>query len=58
MEGDDDDFVADGIFSFVSSLASIDGVRFDEIFRLLLLTVSVEAAEAAVAVVSFGKITR
>lgn len=58
MEGDDDDFVVDGIFSFVSSSGSIGGVQFDEIFRLLLLTVSVEAAEAAVAVISFGKITR
>lgn len=58
MEGDDDDFVVDGIFSLVPSLGSIGGLRFDEIFKLLLLTVSVEAIEAAVAAVSFGKITK
>lgn len=57
MEGDVDDFV-DGILSFGSSSDSIGGVRVNEIFGLLLLTVSFEAAEGAVAAVSFGKNTK
>lgn len=57
MEGDGDDFV-DGILSFGSSSGSIGGVRFNEIFGLLLLMVSFEAAGGAVATVSFGKNTK
>lgn len=62
MEGDGDDFV-DGIgFASGSSSGNVGGVRFDEIFGLLLLTVSFVAAGgaalAAVAAVSLGKNTK